>query len=701
MFEDIQSFFTTRPKRPTSSLGAGASAEDDPIMPAFQKAWKDGALVEDMFGPSPFTLHGSIGRSGADNFRPDIAKVETFLGDAGYYKPLTGDGPSGWHNSNLDQAIRTFQKDKGLEVDGFLKPGGPTIGKIGSLLGGGAQGQDASNPGTQPQKFWGGPKGDWPGVLLPGDEPRSPRHPGGRDPGSFESPSTFPMPKPQPPSGGPDLPGGELTPQQQLEALIRIMNGGKTPDPRPQPPVIEGRPQSTPPRFPPIGNDLPEQGGITGTLPRPHDWDRLLQGHTINQDGIDANQGYAEMLVRDSDPRQTARTLKRAIDDYGDQGRGDVADLLARFQKIDGAKAETLRRELHKASGEMLPYRLAPLGEGFREPTEEEKIAAAPKTPFGSAQGADRWAAGNMAEVLLGRGNYADAITHFRGEIGRNRAEAMPYLAAVHEIMGEKNPAQAASFATQMQKAGLAAEAEMKPETAPEPVPAPTPAPAPAPEPPKPEPAPQPQPVLPTPPATQPPESKPAPIPPQFSPTAQPNQTAPQPAKEAVKPSLPSPTNQPIDPQALYEQLGYQHDGSGDYGNAIKHPLDAIKANRASDAAIAAAQSEYGKTNPALGNGEGDAFRHALWAYKMAKDIGDDGARRFGDAHERDGQPDGERLMDLYNNAVGRELAADPRNKDRSDEEVIREAIKAGRLQTKPFNIPGPMGGGLTYPPRR
>jgi len=227
------------------------------------------------------------------------------------------------------------------------------------------------------------------------------------------------------------------------------------------------------------------------------------------------------MLVRDSDPSQTARTLKRAIDDYGDQGRGDVADLLARFQKIDGAKAETLRRELHKATGEVLPYRLAPLGEGFREPTEEEKIAAAPKTPFGSAQGANRWAAGNMAEVLLGRGDYADAITHFQGEIGRNRAEAMPYLAAVHEIMGEKNPGLAAKFATQMQKAGLATEAEKKPETAPKPVPTPTPAPIPAPELPKPEPAPQPQPIPPTLPATQPTKSKPAPVPPETTPPVQ------------------------------------------------------------------------------------------------------------------------------------------------------------------------------------
>lgn len=55
-----------------------------------------------------------------------------------------------------------------------------------------------------------------------------------------------------------------------------------------------------------------------------------------------------------------------------------------------------------------------------------------------------------------------DAVSHFRGEIGRNRGAAMPYLAAVHEIMGEKNPGLAAKFATQMQKAGLTAVAEKK-----------------------------------------------------------------------------------------------------------------------------------------------------------------------------------------------------------------------------------------------
>jgi hypothetical protein len=205
-------------------------------MPAFQKAWKDGALVEDLRSP----VHGTVGRSGADNFRPDVAKVETFLGDVGYYKPLTGDGPSGWHNGNLDSAIRSFQKDKGLEVDGFLKPGGPTIGKIGSLLGGGSpQEQSANKFVSQAQGFWGGLNNDWPGAPLPGDAPQSLRRPDGRDPWSFEPPpTTFPKPKPQPPSGGiweRPQPEGGLTQQQQLEALIRIMNGGKMPEPRPSP----------------------------------------------------------------------------------------------------------------------------------------------------------------------------------------------------------------------------------------------------------------------------------------------------------------------------------------------------------------------------------------------------------------------------------------------------------------------------------
>ena len=35
-----------------------------------------------------------------------------------------------------------------------------------------------------------------------------------------------------------------------------------------------------------------------------------------------------------------------------------------------------------------------------------------------------------------------------------------------------------------------------------------------------------------------------------------------------------------------------------------------------------------------LHNGNGDAFRHCLWNYGMAIDVGQDFAKKWGDAHE-------------------------------------------------------------------
>ncbi len=66
-------------------------------------------------------------------------------------------------------------------------------------------------------------------------------------------------------------------------------------------------------------------------------------------------------------------------------------------------------------------------------------------------------------------------------------------------------------------------------------------------------------------------------------------------------------------------------------------------------------------------------------------------AKDFGDAHERSvANPTPERLMDLYNNKVGRDLAADPDNTGRDGREVIREAIRDGKLRTKPFETNEP-----------
>ena len=71
-----------------------------------------------------------------------------------------------------------------------------------------------------------------------------------------------------------------------------------------------------------------------------------------------------------------------------------------------------------------------------------------------------------------------------------------------------------------------------------------------------------------------------------------------------------------------------------------------------------------------LRDGEGDAFRHTLWNYRMTQNMGRSEAKKFGDAHERGnwylqrqrgqeygaGNSEGSRDMDLHNNHIGRNL---------------------------------------------
>lgn len=266
----FQSLFTDRPERRWVS-GPGASGDwrikptslldddADPRFPAFQQAWQQGAGLGELFGPTPFDLHGVVAPSGGDNTRPDVAKVQTLLGKAGYLD-LGRDGPSGYANPATDTAIRKFQRDKGLAVDGILKPGGPTISALGGLL-----------VGTTHAK----PKG-----LL----------------GAFND---------------------GMTQQASI-----VQNG---------------------------------QGGTNGMNP-------------------------------------------------------------------------------------------------------SERSSSTLPSPFGTARGADQEAASRMANALLGRSDYQDAVTHFRGEVARDRVGSMPYLAAVHKEMAVRDPGLAGKFATQMRAAGLTEE---------------------------------------------------------------------------------------------------------------------------------------------------------------------------------------------------------------------------------------------------
>lgn len=99
-----------------------------------QQAWREGSDFDELLGPNPLTLKAKVGVNGADNWRPDVAKVEILLNKAGYYTPPLDDGPTGYHNTTLDKSIRRFQKENKLAIDGVLAPEGETLRMLAQKL---------------------------------------------------------------------------------------------------------------------------------------------------------------------------------------------------------------------------------------------------------------------------------------------------------------------------------------------------------------------------------------------------------------------------------------------------------------------------------------------------------------------------------------------------------------------------------------
>lgn len=75
-----------------------------------------------------------------------------------------------------------------------------------------------------------------------------------------------------------------------------------------------------------------------------------------------------------------------------------------------------------------------------------------------------------------------------------------------------------------------------------------------------------------------------------------------------------------------------------------------------------------------LHNGNGDAFRHALWNRLMVSSVGTNLAKKFADAHEfgAKNQPKLEEEMDLHNNKLGRSLSSSHTN-------TVLSAINSGK----------------------
>ncbi|MEA5125419.1 XVIPCD domain-containing protein [Xanthomonas floridensis] len=83
-----------------------------------------------------------------------------------------------------------------------------------------------------------------------------------------------------------------------------------------------------------------------------------------------------------------------------------------------------------------------------------------------------------------------------------------------------------------------------------------------------------------------------------------------------------------------------------------------------------------------LNDGHRDAFRHTYWNALLAKEFGNEWAQAFATAHEgRPGNPANREAMDLYNNQVGRGIAAaHPGASKEQLAQLVGEAMKEGKL---------------------
>ena len=105
----------------------------DEAFETFRQNWRDGAPLSALFTDSPFEIRGRVARDGQNN-RDDVAKLQALLGKANRLNLDAQDGPTGYFTLPLDRALKEFQVDQGLTVDGAANPYGETMQAFKSTL---------------------------------------------------------------------------------------------------------------------------------------------------------------------------------------------------------------------------------------------------------------------------------------------------------------------------------------------------------------------------------------------------------------------------------------------------------------------------------------------------------------------------------------------------------------------------------------
>ena len=112
------------------SLFADDEGDEDEGIERLRDSWQRGDLPRDS-DPSGLGLDASVGRYGR-NRRRDVTKVKTLLDRTGDLDLDRLGGPTGYFGTPQEDGIKQFQRRKKLQVDGVIKPKGPTLT---SLLG--------------------------------------------------------------------------------------------------------------------------------------------------------------------------------------------------------------------------------------------------------------------------------------------------------------------------------------------------------------------------------------------------------------------------------------------------------------------------------------------------------------------------------------------------------------------------------------
>ncbi|WP_422347270.1 RHS repeat-associated core domain-containing protein [Stenotrophomonas sp. DR009] len=120
----------------------------------------------------------------------------------------------------------------------------------------------------------------------------------------------------------------------------------------------------------------------------------------------------------------------------------------------------------------------------------------------------------------------------------------------------------------------------------------------------------------------------------------------------------------------------------GEVKTALGQPgWKTISAYRSAQASLTEAQGRFARSE--LWNGSGDAWRHFRWNFSMTQSIGIKSATEFANAHEVSSPNSAaEHAMDLFNNAMGRAFATDPRYSDLSPSQAADLALLLNCLQT-------------------